>query len=272
MTTGSCSDQDVSRNDGVDPHGGATIPTYLQLAAELADRCRDLPGGTRLPSENELAAANGVSRITARAALQELEQRHVVRRQRGSGTFVANRIPYVVRAGMPPSWTAIVATAGHEPAHRLLSVETVRAPAAVARALLLPRGRSVVRAVRLGLVDGVVASHQVSHLPTAIVPDLARHLERGSLTKLLIEHYGLQPDRWWSRAEMATVPAEVGVELEVSGRPMAWRIESVNVCRRRGVPVEVTTGWMRADQFEVALEFGPTDGANEIATMDGGRE
>lgn len=262
----------MSRNDSVDADGGAAIPTYLQLATELADRCRDLPGGTRLPSENELAAMNGVSRITARAALQELEQRHVVRRQRGSGTFVANRIPYVVRAGMPPSWTAIVATAGHEPSHRLLSVETVRASAAAARALLLPRGRMVVRIVRLGLVDGMVASHQVSYLPSAVVPDLARHLDKGSLTSLLIERYGLEPDRWWSRAEMAIVPADVGAELEVSGRPMAWRIESANVCRRRGVPVEVTTGWMRADQFEVTLEFGPTDGAQEISTIDGEQE
>jgi DNA-binding GntR family transcriptional regulator len=260
----------VNRKEGVDPDDGAAIPTYLQLAAKLADQCQELPGGTRLPSENELVAANGVSRITARAALQELEQRHVVRRQRGSGTFVANRIPYVVRAGMPPSWSAIVASAGHEPDHRLLSVETVRASAAVARALLLPRGRSVVQTVRLGLVDGVVASHQVSHLPSALVPDIARRLERGSLTSLLIEEYGLEPDRWWSRAEMATVPADIGGELEVTGRPMAWRIQSVNVCRRRGVPVEVTTGWMRADQFDVALEFGPTDGAQEIGTTAGG--
>lgn len=242
------------------PDPDRSTPTYQQLAAELSDLCRQLPGGTRLPSENELAAEHGVSRLTARAALQELENRQIVRRQRGSGTYVATRIPYRVQAGMAPSWTAIVTSAGHEATHRLLSVETMRAPAAVARALLLPRGRTVVRIERIGLVDGEPASHQVSHVPVALVPDLVNRLETGSLTALLSEVYGLEPDRWWSRAEMATIPVEVADRLELSGRPLAWRIDSVNVCRRRSTPIESTTGWLRSDHFRVLFEFGPSDG------------
>ena len=235
-------------------------PAYQHLAAELEERCRELDAGTRLPSENELAAEHGVSRITARAAVQELERRHVVRRHRGSGTYVANRIPYPIRAGMPPSWSAIVRGAGHEPSHRVLSVETVRAPADVARSLLIPRGRSVVRLVRLGLVDDEVASHQTSFVPSALVPDLAANIGVRSLTSALTDDYGMRPDRWWSRAELATVPADVGQQLGLVGRPTAWRIESANVCQRLGVPVESTFGWMRADHFRVLLEFGPTDG------------
>lgn len=254
MTTWPCCDRPVA------PRPTGSVPAYLQLAADLADRCEQLPGGSRLPSEHELAAEHGVSRITARAALQELEQRHVVRRRRGSGTFVASRIPYPVRAGMAPSWTAIVNASGHTACHRLESVETVRAPAAVSRALLMPPGRRVVRIERLGLVDGELATHQVSHVPATLVPNLAERLGHGSLTSTLTDHYDLVPDRWWSRAEMVTVPDEVARRLDLVGRPMAWHIESVNVCRRSQHPIELTNAWLRADHFQVRLEFGPSDG------------
>lgn len=50
-----------------------------------------LPGGTRLPSEPELADKLHVSRATLREALQSLASDGVIRRRRGSGTFVLER-------------------------------------------------------------------------------------------------------------------------------------------------------------------------------------
>src|SRR5215203_5666348 len=48
----------------------------------------ELPAGTRLPSEPELAAELQVSRATLREALRAMELEGLLRRQ-GSGTFVA---------------------------------------------------------------------------------------------------------------------------------------------------------------------------------------
>lgn len=239
-------------------------PVYLQLATELEAQCQALPGGTRVDSEHQLAAKHGVSRITARGALQELERRHVVRRQRGSGTFVAQRLPYPIRPDMAPSWSGTVRAAGHDPSHRMVSARTERASAALARALLLPRGRSVVRIERLGFVDGEVAAHQRSWLPLTDVPDLADVLGTSSLTETLRRRYGIEPSRWWSRAELRTVPEEVAGPLDLPRRPMAWRLESVNNNVSAGSdgirPIEYTIGWLRADSFHVRLELGPVDG------------
>src|SRR4029450_4969301 len=49
----------------------------------------DLPAGTRLPSEPELAAELQVSRATLREALRAMELEGLLRRRQGSGTFVA---------------------------------------------------------------------------------------------------------------------------------------------------------------------------------------
>lgn len=236
-------------------------PAYLELADSLESSLQNLPAGAKLPSENELAAEHDVSRITARAALMELESRHLVVRTRGSGTFVALRIPYPIRAGMAASWSATVEVAGHTPEHRYLNVTDVRATASVARDLLIPRGRMVTKIERLNLVDGKVAGVQTSYLPSADVPGLADVLE-SSLTQTLIEHYGMAPERWSSRAELATVSIEMAEQLEVTGRPPAWKIDSINTCTELGRPIEVTQGWMRADAFRVFLVSGPTDGQN----------
>ncbi|NIY62706.1 hypothetical protein SMALB_0626 [Streptomyces malaysiensis] len=78
------------------------------MSAELAECAR----GTRVASEAEIARRFGVGRAAARAAVQELERRFVVRRTQGSGTFVNRRIDYVISRSAPPSWSATIAAAG----------------------------------------------------------------------------------------------------------------------------------------------------------------
>jgi GntR family transcriptional regulator len=50
----------------------------------------ELPAGTRLPSEPELAAELQVSRATLREALRAMELEGLLRRRQGSGTFIAD--------------------------------------------------------------------------------------------------------------------------------------------------------------------------------------
>jgi len=52
----------------------------------------ELPAGSQLPSEPELARMLNISRSTLRAALSYLENEGTVIRRRGVGTFVADRL------------------------------------------------------------------------------------------------------------------------------------------------------------------------------------
>jgi GntR family transcriptional regulator len=66
------------------------IPLYRQLAdILLADiRSGKYPSGSRIPSENRLAARYGIGRPTARQATDLLVRKRMLIRKRGSGTFV----------------------------------------------------------------------------------------------------------------------------------------------------------------------------------------
>ena len=69
----------------------ATTPRYQRLKEEIIARISrgELKPRDRVPSENDLVAAAGVSRMTANRALRELTAEGYVERVAGVGTFVA---------------------------------------------------------------------------------------------------------------------------------------------------------------------------------------
>jgi DNA-binding GntR family transcriptional regulator len=241
------------------------VATYLDLADELEHMVHSSSPGARVASEHELACEHAVSRVTARAALQELERRHLVRRVRGAGTFVARRLEYRISADMAPSWSDTVRAAGGEPYQEVLEVRTSTAGHEVRTALGLARGARVTSLTRRGWVDGEVASVSTSFLPAALVPDLAAHLHDGtSLYATLVQQYRYEPERLWCAAELVPVPAEVAEALRFEGRPPAWSLRSSNGCRIGGRVLELCTSWLRADVFRVVLCLGqepPTHGS-----------
>jgi GntR family transcriptional regulator len=239
-----------------------TDVTFRQLADDLAAGLARRRAGERLPSEHELAHEHGVSRLTARAALEELEQRHLVRRVRGSGTFVALRLDYVVTANQPPSFSEVIRRHGFEPSHDIESVTTMDPSRTVAAALALRSGRRVVRIRRAALVDGAVVSFQTHWLPADLVPGVGRELAvRDSLFATLRDAYDMRPERWWSRAELTTAPPDVAARLDHEAATQAWFLESCNRCRRTGRAIELAHSWLRVDAFRLRFEHGPTDAA-----------
>ncbi len=65
-------------------------PLYRQIRQHLENQMLlgDLPLGARVPTEQELCKRHGVSRITARRALEDLREEGVIERVQGRGSFV----------------------------------------------------------------------------------------------------------------------------------------------------------------------------------------
>ena len=71
------------------PESYLTLYEQMMQHLRVAIRTGEYTPGQRLPSENELCIQFGVSRITARRAVQELVNEGLLERKQGKGTFVS---------------------------------------------------------------------------------------------------------------------------------------------------------------------------------------
>jgi GntR family transcriptional regulator len=231
--------------------------SYLTLSQRLEEQLASASPGDLVPSENELARCHNVNRLTARAALQELERRHLVRRIQGRGTFVSRRLDYRISTEGPASFTDIVRLAGGNPSTSTDKLFVRAATAAERRSLALAPRAQVVELQRRRWLDDEPVGVGISVLPAALVPGLRDKLgSGGSLYHVLAEEYDLQPRRAWFRCEVSAAPEEVAAQLKLRGRPDLFhncgRLES----ERLRIPVEINDGWLRTDLFNVVIEVG----------------
>ncbi|TNY10080.1 GntR family transcriptional regulator, partial [Escherichia coli] len=71
------------------PDPNAASPLYMQLAQALAQAIREavFHADEALPSERVLAEQLGLSRVTARKAIDRLVEQGLIIRKRGSGNY-----------------------------------------------------------------------------------------------------------------------------------------------------------------------------------------
>lgn len=232
---------------------------YLALANRLQSALSGAEPGTRVASEHELAATHGVHRLTARAALQELERRYLVRRVQGRGTFVAERIEYRVTAGSLPSFSETVSRAGALPRSQTESVRSRRPPASVRADLGLDPDERVWLVSRLRYVDEQLVGCADTYVSQRLAPDLSRHLSAagpgGSLYATFTADCELSPVRAGYRVEIEIASQDVSERLQLKGRPWMIATRGRNDDARSGRPLEVTLGFLRADVFRIVMEF-----------------
>ncbi|MGW1809958.1 GntR family transcriptional regulator [Streptomyces sp. NPDC002078] len=126
-------------------------PKYVRLAQTIQRRIEDgtYPPGTRVPSENQLVQAFGMSRPTVVRALELLKRDGWLESRQGYGTIVRGR-PAVVEQKDRRGREALERDESQTPG-RLVEVGEVPVPARVASALGLPKRAKVL--VRRFLVE-----------------------------------------------------------------------------------------------------------------------
>jgi GntR family transcriptional regulator len=128
-------------------------PQYRQIEHALRERIATLRPGARLPSDAELCAEFGVSRMTARNAMQRLAEDGLIAREPGRGSFVAAP-PAHRRANRLMTFTQEMLRAGRVPSSRLLTRVIRPASAGEAASLGIQPRQPVVHLRRLRQADG----------------------------------------------------------------------------------------------------------------------
>jgi DNA-binding GntR family transcriptional regulator len=161
------------------------VPLYFQVAEQLQNAIEsgELPTGSRLENEIQLAGLLGLSRPTMRQAIQYLVDQGLLVRKRGVGTeVVANRVRRSVEL---TSLYDDLTAAGQAPTTSLLELENATADDVVAHHLGIEPGAPVVRLRRLRYAQGEPLALLTNFLPANLVDLTRKDLERAGLYELL---------------------------------------------------------------------------------------
>ena len=141
------------------------LPKYYLLKESIRDMIEDraLQEGDLIPSERELCETHGVSRMTARQAVNELVNEGVLYREQGRGTFVAGAKLRHETARLT-SFTQDMQERGMTVSSSVLGVEVEGASPTVARALGVGPGEQVIRLSRVRNADGRPMALETSYL------------------------------------------------------------------------------------------------------------
>ena len=192
--------------------------------------------GARLPTENDLASTHGVSRVTVRRALGELESEHLIERRRSAGTRVVYRAHSSRMSADISGVLANLAEMGRKTSVQLLSFGYVPATGPAAEALGAADQELLQRSVRVRSVDGQPFSYLLAHVPERVgVTFTGKELAGRPLLELL-ERSGVKVGRATQRISASLAAPDVADALGVkTGSPLIELVRTVYDRHGRGV-------------------------------------
>lgn len=236
------------------------LPLYAQvqelLSAELERGLRAglLKPGDFFTTERALCRRFGISAITAKRTLDELEARGRVSRQRGRGTLVAQpRISHTLDHFY--RFTTHIASQGLVPSWRNLRIHVRRPEPDIARALEIGAQEKVVELQRLRLVDGEPFFLHTSYLPQHLFPGLeAQDHEHRSVYDMLAREYQRPPVRCRETFEPVLLHQQEARLLGVRPRSAGMRLERLTRSAD-DVAIEFSRGVLRGDRCRLTVDL-----------------
>jgi GntR family transcriptional regulator len=223
---------------------------YLILREQIADG--SAVADATLPGEQELTRLYGVSRITAKRALDELAAEGLVVRERGRGTRVRAMPP------VPPLHASVegllenLFAMGLKTEVALLDFGYVPASAETANALDCTAGRIVQRARRVRSIGGEPFSHLVTFVPEAVGRTYTRRDLAAKPLLALLERSGVRVSRAEQVISAKLADAQVAPHLGVEIGSALLKITRI-VRDQNDRPVEYITGLYRPDRYQYAM-------------------
>jgi GntR family transcriptional regulator len=223
-----------------------------QQVLELIER---LGVGTAIPSERQLSADLGVSRLTVRAALDELAREGYLVRRRGSGTYVQH--PKISQQLTMTSFSEDMRRRGMAPSSKTLSLNRELAGARLGRFLNVSPGEEIVVVKRLRLADGVSMAIETLHIPATVVPGIQPRDLEGSYYELLRARYGIEIATATQTIEPTVTNEEESEALGVPLHSPAFLFERTSR-DEGGRTLEFVHSIYRGDRYQIVSELTPS--------------
>ncbi len=218
----------------------------------------ELAPGERLPSERELSKTLKVSRMTVRAALRVLDNKGLLMRRPGDGTYIAQ--PKIKRqADKLVPFTQNMGKHGNQINSRLILFERREAEASIARKLEIPDSSPVYYFQRLRLLNQEIVLLEACTMPLNRFLNLESfNLEKRSVYEVLESEYGILPHYSHQSLEAVSATDYEAELLEIeSGAPLM--LEQRVTFDDKDVPFEYGRDLYRGDRFCFMTEVAPLE-------------
>jgi GntR family transcriptional regulator len=237
----------------------APAPLYAQIKQLLRQRILD---GTyqphqQMPSEAEMMASFGVSRITVRQALSDLQNEGLIFRLHGKGSFVSKPKAFQ-DLGRLQGFGEAMREHGYESYNRLVSLRAVTPSPTVAERLACPKRGKVTELKRLRFLNREPISLDVSYLPTHIGQRLAKEdLATRDVFVILENDYGLALGHADLQIGSTLADETLATQLRVEEGSPVLHIERTTHLTD-GTPIDHEHLYYRGDAFQYKVRVDRT--------------
>ncbi|MDN7888474.1 GntR family transcriptional regulator [Burkholderia cepacia] len=234
----------------------SAAPLYVQIKDTLRARILDgtyAPHG-RMPSEHELCAAFGVSRITVRQALGDLQKEGLLFKLHGKGTFVSKPKAFQNVTSLQ-GFAEAMSSMGYEIVNQVRSVRTVKADRHLATKLNVPEGAPLVEIHRVRLLNREPVSLEQTWVPEALGKRLAgADLATRDIFLVLENDCGIPLGHADVSIDAILADDEIVDALYVEESSPVLRIERLTH-DASGAPIDYEYLYFRGDAFQYRLRI-----------------
>ncbi|WEV71179.1 GntR family transcriptional regulator [Lactobacillus sp. ESL0785] len=224
-------------------------PLYRQVISDLEMRISKLKANDKLPSERKLLMQYGVSRNTIRLALQDLEQRGLIYRLHGKGTFVSSMYLDQPNIGGMYSFSEEIKRAGQKATTKNQSLELVTPSEQIAKQLNLVSDEQTYKLVRIRLANDEPQIFSTTYLPKKLFPDLKlSDLQADTLYSVLKSKYSQLSVMAFEDVQAVNLSATESKFLAEKAGAASLKIYRKTI-NDKNVPIEFTISLARSDKF-----------------------
>jgi GntR family transcriptional regulator len=207
-----------------------------------------------MPSESELCDWFGVSRITIRQALSDLQREGLIFKIHGKGTFVAKPKAYQNISSLQ-GLAESLEQQGYEVINQVLSIEYFSAPPEITGRLALAPGSILAKIKRVRLVNREPVSLEVTYVPA----NIGRQLESADLVTrdifLILENdLGIALGHADLAIDAILAESELARALNIEVNTPIMRIERLTHTEG-GAPLDFEYLYYRGDAFQYRLRI-----------------
>ncbi len=192
----------------------------MRISEDIRNKIKngDIPYGSRLPAERQMAGKYGVDRKTLRKAIAVLSEEGILNCMQGKGTYIAKpQIPYQIE--MLDDLEQMILRNGMEPSTRVLYTESRKAGRKYAELLEVDEETEIFRMLRLRSGNKEPIALMDTYVVSSLVPDIeALDFEMHSLYGVLKQN-GIEVrkiDEKFTFAEVSNPEAAV-LKIEENG-------------------------------------------------------